>query len=193
MHEIDSEHPERQGLAKVTHHDLQLGKAIKHPAGDDAQQMQAGFYGKAEYGPIEPLLQKRLDKTARGRIRVQINRYPESFRGFEDLPELRIIEVFVTCVRIDDRALQTQLAHSTRQLTRGRGRLLRCDGCKASQALRVLPNGFRQLIVAGASKCRRRRAIENLYTRAAQGQDLQVHSAAIHVGYALLPQILNSL
>jgi hypothetical protein len=74
---------------------------------------------------------------------VDIDGHAERFGRGEDVPKLLIVEVLAVSVRVDDRALETELRHGTFELPRRRSRRLRRDRRKPREAIGARAHGGR--------------------------------------------------
>src|SRR6516164_825182 len=98
MHEIDAEQPIGQGLAKMAKDHPQPRETIENAADDDAQHVQPSLHGEAVNRSIETAFHKRADHSGRRRVGMQVDGNVESCGGFEDRPELWIVEILSTCM-----------------------------------------------------------------------------------------------
>ena len=151
--------------------------------------MEPGLDSEAEDRTIETALKKRLDHGGRRSIRMDVDRYVQSLRGFEDGPELRIVEVFAARMRIDDRAFESQELDAAFQFL-GRGcRVLRCDRCEARKSVRIPADRIHHEVVARSRERHCVRRIEDLNAGRSKRQDLLRDASLIHIPQPELAQI----
>src|SRR5215475_13272153 len=118
--------------------DPELGKAIERSTGNDAQQVHAGVDTEPVDRGVESALQQRLDQSRRRTVGMQVQGHIEGLGGGEDIPELRIIEIFTQRVRVDYGAFQPEAADAPLQLFGRLRRSLRCDRRESCEAGWVL-------------------------------------------------------
>ena len=124
---------------------------------------------------------------------MQVDRDVERLAGLEDRPELRVVEVLAVRVRVDDDALEAELAHAALDLLGGRRGILRCRGRQTGVALGIARDRGRELVVGIVRDGVGRGRVEHLHARAGQRQDLHVDAGVVHVGEPPLAEVLQAL
>jgi hypothetical protein len=122
---------------------------------------------------------------------VQVDRGVECFGCFQDGPELLVVQVLAVGVRVDDHTLEAE-ARAAFDLLGRRGRVLRCDGGQAGEAVRMAPAGFREPVVGQRGHGHRPVGGEHLRAGCGQGDDLPVDARGVHVGEAVLAEVLEA-
>ncbi len=117
----------------------------------------------------------------------------ERFGGFEDVPELRIVEELALRVRVDDDALESQLADGAFGFDSRALWILWGNGAERGKPRRIFPDGLRDLIVGAGGQPGGRIGIEDLNAGRGEREDLQIDPRAVHVGDPALTDVGKSL
>ena len=116
----------------------------------------------------------------------------EPFGGLENGPVLGVIQILVVRVRVEDEAVQLQLADGALHfLDRPPGRLGR-EAREPREAGRMAADDFGEPVVGERCELAGRVGIEHLHPRGSQGQNLHVHPELVHLPQALALEVQQS-
>ncbi|MNE23354.1 hypothetical protein D3C80_1166060 [compost metagenome] len=181
MHVVDAIERERQGLAHMADHHLQLREPVEHARGDHAQDMHARLHAEPIDGSVQTLVQQGLDHGVVRAVRVQIDGRVQSLGRLEDRPELLIIQIFALGVGIDDHPVQAQLRDAPLDLFRRGFGILGRTGGQPGVARGMAPDRVRQPVVGVGGKTHGLVPGHRLDARRGQGQDSHVHPRRVHM------------
>ncbi len=120
---------------------------------------------------------------------MQVDGYVQRCGGFQHRQELRLIEEVAHDVRVDYQRVEAELAHGALDFLHGIGGIVRCEYAHAREALRILADGFGQLVVGVDGQRTGLGRREYLHARRGQCQHRMVDAGSIHVGDALSPDV----
>src|ERR1700729_787123 len=109
--------------------ELEPWESVKYARDDHAEQVHPGLDAEPEDRTVQAGLEHRADQPPGRRVRVQVDRGVERLGRLEDGPELRIVQVLVVSVRVNDYAVEAEAPGAALDLRdRARGILRRDRG-----------------------------------------------------------------
>ena len=121
---------------------------------------------------------------------MQVQRHAETLEAREQHVEARVVEEAPAGVAVDHRALHAELADRALELVRRRARVGRGQGGEGGEALRVLVDRARELVVGFAREGHGGLGVvEVLDARRGMADDLQVDAGGVHGRQPSLAQI----
>ena len=182
VHEVDAPDPERHRFAHVADADLELGKAVEHPARHHPHRVGADLDAVTPHRAVHAVVLQRTLERIRGGAGVDVDAPVKRLGGFEDRPELGIVEVFAVSVAVDHKAVEAELVDGTFHLLRRALRAVRREAGETGETGRILAAQLGQPVVGEHRQLVRSVGIEHLYARC--GERHQVHVDAIFVHLA---------